>query len=49
MQSQEDYYFNLSVSNVQTVHGKRLLLFYSEKSGFMQVGKKCEVVVYRSA
>ena len=47
MQSQEDYYFGHSVSSVQTVHGKRLLLFYSEKSGFMQVGKKCEVVVYR--
>ena len=49
MQSQEDYYFNHSVSSVQTVHGKRLLFFYSEKSGFMQVGKKCEVVVYRNA
>ena len=50
MQRQADYYFNSSVSSVssvQTVRGKRLLLFYSEKSGFMQVGKKCEVVVYR--
>lgn len=47
MQSQEDYYFNLNVSSVQTVHGKRLILFYSEKSEFMQAGKKCEVVVYR--
>lgn len=47
MQSQEDYYFNLNVSSVQTVHGKRLILFFSEKSEFMQAGKKCEVVVYR--
>lgn len=47
MQSQADYYFGHSVSSVQTVHGKRLLLFYSGKSGFMQVGKECEVVVYR--
>ena len=47
MQSQADYYFGHNVSSVQTVHGKRLLLFYSGKSGFMQVGKECEVVVYR--
>ena len=47
MQRPEDYYFNLNVSSVQTVHGKRLILFYSEKSEFMQAGKKCEVVVYR--
>ena len=50
MQRQADYYFNSSVSSVssvQTVHGKRLILFYSEKSEFMQAGKKCEVVVYR--
>ena len=31
MQSQEDYYFNLNVSSVQTVHGKRLILFTVKK------------------
>lgn len=46
-QKQGDYHFGLSVSDVQTVDGKKLLLFYGEKSAFMQLGKSCEVVVYK--
>ena len=44
-QKQGDYHFGLSVSDVQTVDGKKLLLFYGEKNAFMQLGKSCEVVV----
>lgn len=47
-QKQEDYHYGLSVSDVQTVDGKKLLLFfYGEKNAFMQPGETCEVVVYK--